>query len=58
MHDVAILRIAAENVRNDLAECFREDSLVDVLDSVVDIFLRSGNATLHISLIAHKIGGF
>jgi hypothetical protein len=57
MHDVAVLRVAAENVRNDLAECLREDSLVDVFDSVVDIFLRSGNATLHISLITHKIVG-
>jgi hypothetical protein len=57
MHDVAVLRIAAENVRNDLAECFWENSLVDVLDSVVDIFLGSGNSTLHISLITHTIVG-
>jgi hypothetical protein len=53
MHDVAVLRIAAENVRNDLAECLWEDSLVDVFDCVVDIFLRSRDATLHIPLVAH-----
>jgi hypothetical protein len=54
MHDVAVLRIATEDVRNDLAECFRENSLVNVLDSVVDVFLGSGNSTLHIPLVAHN----
>jgi hypothetical protein len=57
MHDVTVLRIAAENFWNYLAECLREDSLVDVLDGVVYVLLRGRNATLHISLIAHKILG-
>jgi hypothetical protein len=39
MHDVAVLRIAAENVRNDFTECLREYTFVDVLDSVVHILL-------------------
>jgi hypothetical protein len=54
MHDITILRISAEDVRNDFTECFRENSFVDVLDCVVDIFLGSGNATLHVPLIAHN----
>jgi predicted P-loop ATPase len=54
MHDVAVLRIAAEDVRDNFTECFREYSLVNVLDSVVDVFLGSGNSTLHIPLVAHN----
>jgi hypothetical protein len=54
MHDVAVLRISSENVRNDLAECFWENAFVDVLDSVVDVLFRSRYATLHVPLVAHN----
>ena len=39
MHYVAVFGISSKNVGNDFTECFREDSLVDVLDGVVHIFL-------------------
>ena len=41
MHDVAVLRIAAEDIRDNFTECFREHSLVNVFDSVVNVLLRS-----------------
>ena len=53
MHDVAVLGIAAENVRNNLAEGLRIKTFVYVLYGVVYIFFRRRYATLHISLIAH-----
>jgi hypothetical protein len=39
MHDVAVLLISAQQVGDDLAESFREDTLVDVLYRVVYILL-------------------
>ena len=54
MHDVAVFRISAENVRNDFTECLREDTLVDVLDSVMHILLGCRHATLHVPLIGHN----
>ena len=53
MHYVAILRISTENVWDYLTESFWENTFVDVLDSVMDIFLRCRNSTLHIPLVAH-----
>ena len=53
MHDVAVFRVATENVRDDFAECLRENAFVDVLDCVVDILLGRRHSTLHVPLVAH-----
>lgn len=39
MHNVAVLWVTAQDIRYNLAESLWEDTLVDVLDSVVNIFL-------------------
>jgi hypothetical protein len=41
MHDVAILFVTAQEVGDNLAECFRENAFVDVFDCVVYILFRS-----------------
>ena len=51
MHDIAVFRIATEDVGDDLAESLGEDTLVDVLDSVVHIFLGGTDASHHVSII-------
>ena len=51
MHDVTILWVASEDVGDDFAECLREDSLVNVFDSVVYVFLCGRNTTHHITII-------
>ena len=51
MHNVTILWVAAQDIRYDLAESLWEDTLVDVLDSVVNIFLCCANTAHHISII-------
>jgi hypothetical protein len=44
MHDVTILRVTPKYIRDDLAESLREDTLVDVLDGVVHVFLGCRDA--------------
>ena len=39
MHDVAIVGIATEDVRNNLAEGLRKEAFVDVLNGSVDVLL-------------------
>ena len=39
MHNVAILRVTAQNVGDNFAESLRENTFVDILDGVVHIFL-------------------
>jgi len=53
MHNVTILWVAAQDIWYDLAESLWEDTLVDVLDSVVNIFLCCANTAHHISIITH-----
>ena len=50
MHYVAIFRVAPENVWDNLAESLREDTLVDVFDGVVDVFLGGTDSTHHITV--------
>jgi len=57
MHNVAILRVTAQNVGDNFAESLRENTFVDVLDGVVHIFLRCADSTHHVSLITHEIIG-
>ena len=54
MHDVAVLRITTEDVGDYLAESLREDTLVDVLDGVVNVLFCSAHTAHHIALIVHK----
>ena len=54
VHDVAILRVSAQYVGDNLAESPREDALVDVLDGVVNVFFRCAYAAHHVSLVAHS----
>jgi hypothetical protein len=35
VHDVTVLGITAQNIRDDFAESLREDTFVDVFDGVV-----------------------
>ena len=55
MHNVAILRVSAENIGDNLAKGFREDALINVPDGVVYIFFRCAYAALHVSLIIHRL---
>ena len=52
VHDVAVFRVAAQNVGDDFAECLGEDAFVDVLDGVVHVLLHSGDAAHHVTLLA------
>ena len=54
MHDVAILRIASQNVGNNFAESLWEDSLVNILDGIMHIFLGGTHTAHHISVVAHN----
>ena len=51
MHDVAVFGVASEDVGDDFAESLWEDSLVDVLDGVVHVFLRCAHTAHHVSLV-------
>ena len=53
MHDVAVLRVAAQNIRYNLAESLWEDTLVDVLDGVVNVLLCCAYTAHHISIVTH-----
>ena len=55
MHDVTILWVASEYVRDNLAEGLRKDTLVDVFDSSMDVFLCGRDATLHITVVHIRI---
>ena len=46
MHDVAVVLIAAQQVGDDLAESIGVETLVDILDGVVNVLLGSGNTAL------------
>ena len=46
MHNVAILCIAAQQIGDNLAESVGVETLVDILDGIVHILLRSGNTAL------------
>jgi hypothetical protein len=54
MHDVTILRVAPQDIRDNLTESLWIESLVNVLDGCVDIFLCGTDATLHIAVITHN----
>ena len=58
MHDVAIVRVTSKNIWDYLAESLREDALVNVLDSVVNIFLCGTHAAHHISVVHSCLGCF
>ena len=53
MHDVTVLRIATQNIGNNLTEGLWEDALVDVLDGVVYVFFGGTHAAHHISVLFH-----
>ncbi len=53
MHNVAVLWVTAQDIRYNLAESLWEDTLVDVLDSVVNIFLCCANTAHHVSIVTH-----
>ena len=53
VHNVAILWVTSQDIRDNLAESLWEDTLVDVLDSVVNIFLCCANTAHHISIVTH-----
>ena len=53
MHDVTILWVASQDIRDNLAESLWEDTLVDVLDSVVNIFLCCAYTAHHVSIVTH-----
>lgn len=55
MHDITILWVATQDVRDNLTESLWEDSLVDVLDGVMYVFLRGTDTAHHISVISHLI---
>ena len=46
MHDVAEVLIATQQVGDNLAESIGIKTLVDILDGVVNVLLRSGNTAL------------
>ena len=54
VHDVAILRVTAKYIGDNLAESPRENPLVYVLDSVVNVFFRCAYTAHHVSLITHS----
>ena len=51
MHDVAIFRVAAEDVGDDFAESIGIQAFIEVLDGVVDVFLFGGNAALRVTIV-------
>ena len=53
MHDVAVLRVAAQNIRYNLAESLWENTLVDVLNGVVYVFFSCAHSAHHIAIVAH-----
>ena len=53
MHNVAILWVTSQDIRDNLAESLWENTLVDVLDSVVNIFLCCAYTAHHVSIVTH-----
>ena len=53
VHDVAVFRVTAQNVGDNLAECLREDTLIDVLDGVVYVLFGCRHAAHHVTLVTH-----
>ena len=53
MHDVAILRVSTQYVRDNLAEGLRENALVYILYGVVHILLGCAHAAHHIAFVIH-----
>ena len=51
MHDVAVFRVATEDVGDDFAKGVGIQALVKVLDGVVDVFLFGGNAALTVAIV-------
>jgi hypothetical protein len=54
MHDVAILGVAAQYIRDNLAKSQGENAFVNVLDGVVHILLGGRHTTHHVTLIVHS----
>jgi hypothetical protein len=57
MHDVTIERIATQDIRHNFTKSLGIQTLVNVFDGLVHIFLGCGNATQDISLIAVHCDG-
>jgi hypothetical protein len=55
VHDIAVVRIAAEQVGDDLTEGAGEEPFVYRADGPVHIFLGGGNAASFIQGIAQEI---
>ena len=53
MHDAAILRITSQYVGYYLTESLGEQTLVNVLDSVVNVLLGCAHTPHHVSLVTH-----
>src|SRR5690606_26511473 len=51
MHDVAKLRVIAQGVFYDLAECLGKKPFVQLGDGIVDVFFGCGNSALHVALV-------
>lgn len=54
VHDIAVKRVAGEEVGDYFAESLREEALIDIFDSVVDVFLR-GRDTAEIVFFHHVL---
>ena len=54
VHDVAVLRVTAQDVRDNLTEGLREYAFVDVFYRVVNVLFCSAHTSHHIALIVHK----
>ena len=55
MHDVTILRVTTQDIRDDLAESLWENALVDVFNCGVNVLLGSTHAPHHVPIISHFI---
>jgi len=51
MHDIAILRVTAQDVGDNLAESLRVKTFVNVLDGGMHVFLGCTDATHHIAVV-------
>jgi len=56
MHHIATKRIAAQNIRHNLAKCLGKQAFVNVPDGIVNIFFGSRNPSADISLVAVHFG--
>ena len=50
MHNVAIFRITAQDIGDNLAESLRIKTLVNVLYSIVYVFLGGADSAHHVSI--------